>query len=406
MTYVTRPPLSIRNAGLRTCGLLCLAAALVACGDDDDGSDGAGGTGGAGGQGGEGGAFTIEQPNRFRVRLDDDAAPAVVLELDKAKALEVFGEGGAKKITILEVETEKLLRNAIAQIQNACGTDWALDQANPKHDCSKTDLGKTFGATPAEWRVSPEFALVRLLTMTPANANVTGTSLADFKELIDGNPDTFKFDFAQVLADSMGIARTAPFVPTDQLIEALQVQLFAGHPAVSDPTGKTMSVSLYDALNDLTPLATKLGPVGSAPWAAPGEHPGMLVPDDASFTTKSDVMLPTFKMKVVSDSGLRRVAGINLAKGGGDMYLRDGDAPLRFDFNDPAKLQISGLAPAGTIDMRFAMRELGSAVDSCTDEPGCPGLPTCPAVPSCKTNLPPPAGTPLPGTVWSLAPFL
>ncbi|HEU4537235.1 MAG TPA: hypothetical protein VFS00_24110, partial [Polyangiaceae bacterium] len=79
--------------------MVCLAAALAVCGDDDD-SVGPGGTAGVGGAGGEGGgASTIEQPNRFRLRLDDDAAPAVVLELDKQKALEVFGEGGAKKIT-------------------------------------------------------------------------------------------------------------------------------------------------------------------------------------------------------------------------------------------------------------------------------------------------------------------
>ncbi|HEU4406911.1 MAG TPA: hypothetical protein VFS43_16710 [Polyangiaceae bacterium] len=381
-----------RRPNGRTCAPLLLAAALAACGDDDGGAGDAG-AGGQGGQGGEGGVVTIERPNRFRVRLDDDAAPSVVLKLDKAKALEVFGESGAKKITILEVDTTPLLKNAIAQIQDACGTGWRLNAANPNHNCEQgNDLGKSFGPN---WRTTPEFALVRLLTMTPANANVTGTSLADFKKLIDGNPGTFAFTFAEVLAESMDIGLTDPFVPTDQLIAALQRQLFAGHPAISDPTGVRMAVSLYDALNDLTPLATKLGPVGAKPWAGAGEHPGVLVPDDATFTTKSNVMLPEFEMRVVAESGLRRVAGVDLSKGGGDMYVRTADAPLRFDFNDPEKLQISGLAPTPTIDMRFAMREFQSVVPSCTD------------VPACKSNYPPPMGTPVgTNTVWTLRPFL
>jgi hypothetical protein len=391
MTYSKQPGSLTRGAKGQTWGaLFLLSAALVACGGDDD-DNALGGSGGQGGQGGEGGAVTIERPNRFRVRLDDDAAPAVVLKLDKAKALEVFGEDGAKKITILEVDTEPLLENAIAMIQGACGEGWKLDNPNPNHNCALTPLGQSFGPN---WRTTPEFALVRLLTMTPANADVTGTSLEEFQKIVDANPQLFSITFGGVLAETMRIGRTAPFVPTDQLVTSLQQQLFASHPAVTDPTGARMAVSLYEALNDLTPLATKLGPVGAKPWAGPGEHPGILVPDDGTFTTKSNVMLPEFEMRVVSDSGLRRVAGINLAKGAGDMYVRTADAPLTFDFTDPAKLQISGLSPNPTIDMRFAMREFSGFVPSCTD------------VPACKTNLPAPLGAPVGmGTVWTLPPF-
>src|SRR5687768_3730368 len=83
MTYVTRPRTLTRRPNGRTCAPFLLAAALVACGDDDGGAGDAG-SGGAGGQGGGGGVVTIERPNRFRVRLDDDDAPSVVLKLDKA----------------------------------------------------------------------------------------------------------------------------------------------------------------------------------------------------------------------------------------------------------------------------------------------------------------------------------
>ena len=72
-------------------------AALAACGDDGggggSGAAGGGGSGGEGGGGGGGGGVLIEEPNRFRLRIDDAEVPSVVLELDKQKALQVFGEG-------------------------------------------------------------------------------------------------------------------------------------------------------------------------------------------------------------------------------------------------------------------------------------------------------------------------
>jgi hypothetical protein len=388
MTQPTRPRGSFRRPLHQSLHApLLLVAALAAC-DDGGGSGGGAGEGGGGsdpGAGGGGGAApVIEKPNRFRLRLDDAEVPDVVLELDKAKALEVFGEDGARQITILNVDSTELLRNAVTQIQNACGTSWQLDNPNPNHNCLRTPLGQSFGAS---WQTSPEFALVRLLSMTPANANVTGTSLADFKRLIDGNPTTFRFTFGDVLAESLGIPRTAPFVPTPQLIQSLQQQLIATHPAISDPQGVRLPVSLYEALLDLTPLAQKLGPAG--------EHPGVLVPDDATFTTRSNVLLPDFRMRVVAQSALRRVSGIDLSTGGGDLFVRVGDAPLRFDFDDPQRLQITGIAPNPTVDMRFSMRELGgSRVPSCTVA----------LDPGCKGNSPTsPVGT---GTIWTVSPFL
>ncbi|WP_437589498.1 hypothetical protein [Sorangium sp. So ce1000] len=399
MTHFPIALSSRRGAALRGVSLVLLAAlaALAACGDDGGGggSGGAGG-GGGGGEGGAGGGAVIEEPNRFRLRIDDAEVPSVVLELDKQKALQVFGEDGAKQITILDVDTTGLLRSALEQIQNACGTTWREDNVDPRHDCSLTELGRSFGTA---WRTSPEFALVRLLSMTPANADVTGTSLEELKALFDENPDTFTFDFADVLSDSITLDlavqpaptavrnnRTAPFVPIPKLILALQQQLLGTHPAIASPEGVRLPVSLYEALLDLQPLAERLGPSGA--------HPGVLVPDDDAFTTKSDVLLPDFRMRVVAESGLRRVSGVDLSKGGGDMFLRDGDAPLRFDFTDPEKLQISGIAPTPTIDMRISLRELPTTVKACTEA----------LAPTCKENRPDmPVGT---DTVWSTPPFM
>ncbi|KYF54559.1 hypothetical protein BE08_37680, partial [Sorangium cellulosum] len=322
-----------------------------------------------------------EEPNRFRLRIDDAETPAVTLQLDREQVLQVFGEEGAKQITVLDVDTTGLLRTALEQIQDACGTSWREDGENPGHDCTLTPLGQSFGPS---WMTSPEFALVRLLTMTPANANVTETSLAGLKKIFEENPGTFAFDFAGVLADALAIARTDPFVPIPKLILALQQQLLGTHPAIPNADGVRMPVTLYEALHDLESLDEKLGPAGS--------HPGVLVPDNDTFTTKGDVLLPDFSMRVVAESGLRRVSGIDLSKGGGDMFLREGDAPLRFDFNDPQKLQVHGIAPNPTVDMRISIREHDGLVPSCVE------------VPACKSNLPAtPVGT---GTVWTLAPFL
>ncbi|WP_437278379.1 hypothetical protein WME90_45385 [Sorangium sp. So ce375] len=397
MTHSLLALSSRRGAALRGVSLVLLAA-LAACGDDGGGggSGGAGG-GGGGGEGGAGGGVVIEEPNRFRLRIDDAEVPSVVLELDRDKALQVFGEDGAKKITILNVDTTGLLRDALEKIQNACGSKWTADSVDPQHDCSQTELGQSFGA---QWRTSPEFALVRLLSMTPANANVTGTSLEGLQRIFAQNPDTFRFDFADVLADAITLDvaveppsdavrsnRTDPFVPIDKLILALQQQLLATHPAISDPKGKTMPITLYEALHDLEALDEKLGPSG--------DHPGVLVRDDESFTTRSDVLqsgAEGFKMRVVAESGLRRVTGLDLSKGGGDMFLRQGDAPLRFDFNDPEKLQVMGITQNPTVDMRISLRELPTAVPPCTDSP------------ACKTNTPDtPVGT---DTVWTVPPYL
>jgi len=373
--------------------ILLLLGAVSACGGDDEGTGGAGaaGGGGAGGAGGAGGGDPLAEPNRFFLRIEDDPLPPIVLELDKEKALEVFGEQAAKQIVLIDVDSTAMLTNVLTTIQNACGTGWQSDNPNPMYDCSLTPLGQSFGAS---WQTSPEFAMVRLLGMTPVNANMTGTSMEDFQNLIDQNyPGLFSKSFGEILAESLGLDPDLapgtlpdpppPVIPMNRLVQALQIQLLGTHPAIDDPAGK-LPITMYDALLDMTPLATKLGPSG--------EHPGVLVPDDATFTTRSDALLPNFQMRVVAESNLRWVSGVDLSEGSGDMFLREGDAALAFDFNDPQRLEIQGIAPNPTVDMRFSMRELPALVPSCTDAP------------ACHANQP---GSPVgAGTVWTLSPWL
>ncbi len=357
---------------------LLLVCALAACSAVDDVSNGS--TQSSDSAVDTGDEAPTAAPRWFFLRIDESARQPIVLELDKQKALELFGDNAAQQIKLLDIDSTAMLTNVLTTIQSACGTSWQNDSRDPMLDCQLTSLGQSFGAN---WQTTPEFAMVRLLAMTPANANVTGTSLEDFSHLVNENyPDTFSFDFAEVLAENLGITRTTPLVPISNLVFTLQQSLLAPHPAVNNAAG-TLPITMYDALHDMAPLATKLGPSGA--------HPGILVPDDASFHTTSNALLPDFRMRVVAESNLRWVSGIDLSRGAGDMFLQEGSAALTFDFNDPQKFQLQGLADAPTVDMRFSLHELPQSVPSCTQ------------VPVCKGNYP---ATPVPGTVWTYSSWL
>ena len=331
------------------------------------------------GEGGDLPARPANASNRFFIALDDEPVPPVVLELDKQKALELFGGDAAREIRVLEMDPARLLGNVLSAIRNACGQGWMEDRPDPGYDCAATALGRTFGA---EWRTSPELAMVRLLGMTPANTDLTGTELEEFAKVVEQNPDTLEFSFGDVLAASLGIEKTSPVIPTGALVDALARNFLGTHPVIREAGGK-LPVSLYDALLDLAPLAEALGPVG--------DHPGVLVRDDGSFQTRSNALGPAFRMRVTAQSNLRRVQGIDMSAGGGDMFLSEADSPLSFDFEDPEKLSISGMAEAPTMDMRLSIVERRGFV------------PACAASAACKQNGPrSPVGE---GTTWTTAPF-
>lgn len=328
---------------------------------------------------------------RYFLRIDDSLPAPVVLEMDKAKVLEVFGEKAARQIKLLDVETTILLGTVLDSIQNACGNRWRLDSANPQHDCKNPqyidwdgetaaqlkakygELGKTF---PDNWKTSPEYAMVRLLSMTAANADVDGTALQRAAQYIADNPDVLKITFKSLLAQSLGVAITDAFIPRDKLTLALQQTLIASHPAATrtdpkdpnspgDPAGK-LPVTLYDAVMDMQPLSEKFSEV-------PGEHPGILLPDDANFTTKSDALTPAFRMKAIAESNLRFVEGVDASVGAGSMFVSSADAPLAFDFLDPEKVQMIGIAELPTVDMRMSITELDTLVPACVKTDECMG---------------------------------
>ncbi len=295
----------------------------------------------------------------FELRLNEAPTEPLKLTLNKEQAQELFGEY-AKDILLLEVDTTPLLVNSLNEIKNACGTDWQQDNPDPNHDCSQTELGQSFGPN---WESSPEYSLVRLLTMTPANADVTGTSIeglegvASFLDLGGG--------FNQILADSLGIERTDEFIDTENLTKSMQGSLLGSHPNMPED-GVHMPVTMHDALFDFAPLGETYGPIG--------DHPGMIAP---GFVPQAEALGPDFAMTVIADSNIRLLDGLDVSRDKDYMsILADTVGPsyddeLEFDFNDPNKFWIDGVLDNPTVDLKFAIFEEETYINSCSADDAC-----------------------------------
>jgi hypothetical protein len=294
----------------------------------------------------------------YPLRLHDgDPTPTVTLSLDRAGVNAVIAANIQQETTLLRLDPGPLLTNALNAVKTACGTGWRLDRADPGFDCSLTPLGRTFRGADGRWQSSPEFALVRLLTMTSANVDVTGTSIAQLRGIADAL--RLGGGFSQILADTLMIARTREIVSTASVVTALRTRWMLAHPAV--PADGTLPITLYDAMNDLTPLSARFGPAGA--------HPGVL---DPSSPPRSVVFGAGFRMLIVADSNLRWLDGLQMARGKDYMAtVVDRVGPtfndvLEFDFTNPTRFDVQGLTPTPTVDMRFRVNENPAYISACT----------------------------------------
>ncbi len=316
-------------------------------------------------------------PLRLRA---DTGSPTLRFELDRQGVNEIISADVQKDIRVLSLDTTNLLTNSLTQIKESCGTDWKLNSSDPKHDCTLTELGRSYGTN---WRQTPEYSFVRLLTMTPANVVVDGTSVAGLKNL--ANAANIGGGFNTIMADLLDIERTQEIVSTASVVKALQDYWLASHPGILP--GARIPITLYDAMQDLAPLTSKLGPTGG--------HPGIL---DPSFTTRSVVFGNDFKMILEANSNLRWLDGIDLS-GDGTRAQKDyiavvvdttgatRDDVLEFDFNSPSKFDVQGLVNAPTVDLKMRVLENDAKINACTGN-------------ACKANTPTtPYGTTY---VWSL----
>ncbi len=301
-------------------------------------------------------------PRRYTLRLNEAANPPLQLDMDRSEVIELLG-AIADDTTLLELDPLPLLRNVMDTVKRACGEDWRRDDPDPVYDCDLTPLGRTFSRPGVPWQASPEFALVRLLTMTPANVLVEGTSIEFMQQLSDFA--NIGGGFSQILADTLQIERTDEIVPAEEAVRALKDHLIGSHPNTS-PDGRLL-ITLGDVLADLAPLAQTLGPVPP--------HPGVL---DPAFPPRARVIGPDFRMQVTAESNIRVMEGV-LAATGRDVTMvlqtpdrRPAQTPLRFDFNDPEDFQVLGLVDTPVADLRFRILEHPKFVPACLEAPeGC-----------------------------------
>jgi hypothetical protein len=323
----------------------------------------------------------------FELRISDEAPAPLTLEMNKDEVAELFG-ARADEILLLELDSTPLLTSTLTTVRDACGLAWLFDEPDPNHDCSLTPLGQTFVGPDGTWQTSPEYAMVRLLTMTSANVDVSGTSSEGLAELADALSWIID-DYSQILSDVLAIERTETVITLESLVESFHDNFVATHPAVGE--SGALGLTLADALSNLSTLADRYGPMDG--------HPGVI---DPSFPVQGEVFGPDFKMVAVADSNLRLVEGVDAdqgQEGAGKGYAsividRTGPAfedELEFDFNDPEKFRVEGLVEDLTVDMRFKLSESPQFVPSCTGSD------------VCKGNLP---GAPTsPQSVWALDPW-
>lgn len=320
--------------------------------------------------------------DEYELRIDDSAPAPLTLEMDRAEVQELFGDV-ADEIKLLELDSMPLLTNTLDEIKAACGTDWKNDKDTPDYDCNLTTLGQTFEGPDGTWRTSAEFSVIRILTMTPANCRVNGTSMQGLQEVADFL--NIGGGFSQILADSMEIPRTEEFLDTQAMALALRDNVLATHPNIGNDGRLTMT--LADALADLATMADKYGPMPP--------HPGVV---DPSYTPHGEVLGPDFQMKAVAESNLRVLDGADLSTGKdfvtiiNDLVGPTFDDPAEFDFTDPERFSVTGLSPNPSVDLRFNVYEHPQFIQSCIGND------------ACVNNLP---GNPVnPNGVWDIDPWL
>ena len=303
----------------------------------------------------------------FELRIADEAPAPLTLEMNKDEVTELFGDR-ADEILLLELDSTPLLTTTLTTVRDACGPAWQFDDENPNHDCSLTALGQTFMGPDGTWQTSAEYAMVRLLTMTSANVDVSGTSSEGLAEVADSLSWIID-DYGTILSDVLGIPRTEPVITTASLVDSFRENFVGTHPAAGE--GGTLTLTLADALANLATLADRYGPAGG--------HPGVL---DPSFPVQGQVFGPDFKMVAVADSNLRLVEGVDAdlgEDGAGKGYasvIVDQIGPsfedeLEFDFNDPEKFRVEGLVEDLAVDMRFRLGESPQFVPSCAGSAVC-----------------------------------
>ena len=266
-------------------------------------------------------SFTATRSRPIHLRPPEPGSGAARLELDRA-ALEAFlSVADQRALELVSLELRPAIVAALRAIRDPVAYD--ID---------------TSGWTQPEWN------LYRLLNMTPDTADLRGSAVEDLLDL----GSAIGLPSPRLLAELLDIDLTAPFVDIEIAAQVLLERLVATHPNVGlDPdTGEpVVSITMYDVLEDLAPLAQRLGPAG--------DHPGILTGQ-----TRAQVLEPGFLMTLEANSNLTQYDAIDASAGRKDyLFALEGEQVLTFDFLDEQTFTVVGLVAEPAVDLQVALQE-------------------------------------------------
>lgn len=188
--------------------------------------------------------------------------------------------------------------------------------------------------------------LQRLLNMTPATADLKGTSL---EQLISLAP-LLGIAPEQVLADLLNVNVEDTFLSSTVVSETILRQVISTHPnartrpgpiTAEHPDGRYpvtygfLPVTLADTAADFTTLVAKYGPVNEGGVY----HPGFIAGQ-----SKSTVLTDDFKMTVKANANALPYKGVDLSKAAvASVNSIPSQIAKLFDFDDPDWLKMEGL---------------------------------------------------------------
>jgi hypothetical protein len=254
--------------------------------------------------------------------------------LNRDQLAELLPPDSAEQLVLVELDLKPIISSTLTLIRDACGSGWQDQDVSSQ--------------CPKAWG-QQEKNLFRLLTMTPTNINLEGTSFEEMKGLGEFLHDVGLIDaFQVVLAKALGIGVYDPIVPPSAIAEAMLEGVLKAHPNVG-PAGK-LAVTMLDALTDMKTLAER--------FDAAGSHPGFL--ESVQGGTYAKVLTDGFLMHLEAVSNLHWHDGVRLGalSKGYLAIVSDQTGPaygdvLEFDFLDPSAFWITGIADAPTCDMSF-----------------------------------------------------
>lgn len=251
----------------------------------------------------------------------------VTLDLDKQGVLDMFPRDVQRDTTLMYLEPQEMVTNALAVIRDACGPGW--DGPGFVPNC------------PADWG-APEINLWGLLTMTPRSADVGGTSLDGAAQR---SVPFLGLPFGEVLGQALGIGYDDIVLPDGPLVEALVSGLIASHREAR--ADGALRVTLEDGLLDMTPLGRRFGPDGAG-------HPGFIDGE-----VRAGVLTDAFRMGLTLESNLRLYEGVDLVNTRKDYFAdRPEELPVVvLDFETPRTFTLSGIDPNPVVAMDFQMVE-------------------------------------------------